>query len=262
MVNETSYNITCYSDKVADRFRAEFFLLLKEEKTQAKETEDGKVIGARVFTTEVLSEKDVCDIKKWCQKNHAKCVDMFGVRSMDYRQTLFESSTQYKTLKGLKAILNKGCRRAYRCVYCGRFVPQCDIEVDHLYPVSKVASSEKLQNILKKKHCRDVNDYRNLVPACRKCNRKKGAKMGLWIFRGKLGRHEGYWGFRKFIKWFFILLLIFIIFIIRFITNNFPSEVDAFIKACEMSSNMILDLPKNIMDLYNNIKTTIMNGYV
>jgi len=42
-----------------------------------------------------------------------------------------------------------------------------------------------------------ANDAKNLVAACRRCNSKKGTKMGLWIVRGFLGRSELLWKIRK-----------------------------------------------------------------
>ena len=33
-----------------------------------------------------------------------------------------------------------------------------------------------------------VNDISNLAPACRRCNRRKGSKGGLWIIRGRFWR--------------------------------------------------------------------------
>ena len=38
-----------------------------------------------------------------------------------------------------------------------------------------------------------VNDVKNLVPACSGCNRKKGAKLGRWITKARLGKHRSYW---------------------------------------------------------------------
>lgn len=48
-----------------------------------------------------------------------------------------------------------------RCLYCRNSVGVEEMEVDHLYPVSKGGSSDK----------------RNLVPACKSCNRKKHARI-------------------------------------------------------------------------------------
>jgi 5-methylcytosine-specific restriction endonuclease McrA len=47
------------------------------------------------------------------------------------------------------------------CHYCGRRPPEVAIEVDHLIPVSRGGT----------------NDFENLVPACRECNRSKGAQL-------------------------------------------------------------------------------------
>lgn len=33
-----------------------------------------------------------------------------------------------------------------------------------------------------------VNSLSNLVPACHKCNRRKGSKCGFWLIRGKFWR--------------------------------------------------------------------------
>lgn len=48
-----------------------------------------------------------------------------------------------------------------KCLYCRSSVSFADMEVDHLYPVSRGGSSDK----------------RNLVPACKSCNRKKHARI-------------------------------------------------------------------------------------
>ena len=55
----------------------------------------------------------------------------------------------------------------YFCVYCGRLLHRKDVTVDHLYPVGKVRKLPRLQR-----------------------------KMGLWIIRGKLGRHPYLWVLR------------------------------------------------------------------
>lgn len=52
----------------------------------------------------------------------------------------------------------------------------------------------------------DINDTRNLVPACRKCNSRKGANTGIWIIRGLIGRHFGFWCIEKPVKWLLIVI--------------------------------------------------------
>ena len=49
----------------------------------------------------------------------------------------------------------------------------------------------------------DINDVKNLVPSCEKCNSKKGSKMGLWLIRGDIGKHFGIWLF-----WWSLLLAV------------------------------------------------------
>lgn len=84
----------------------------------------------------------------------------------------------------------------YRCVYCGCIHKKDKITVDHLIPVYKVEQSS-YRNIFRKllsaMKIDNINSDRNLVPACRRCNSKKGSKTGFWIVRGLLGKFWCYW---------------------------------------------------------------------
>jgi hypothetical protein len=53
--------------------------------------------------------------------------------------------------------------------------------------------SQAVRDRAKKYGIMKTNCSENLVCACRRCNSKKGTKMGLWIPRAFLGRHEGFW---------------------------------------------------------------------
>lgn len=75
-------------------------------------------------------------------------------------------------------------RGKYRCVYCGRRVKPEKMQVDHVVAVH-LAQRGFLAKLLVPK---GVNDISNLVPACRRCNRRKGSKGGLWIIRGRFWR--------------------------------------------------------------------------
>lgn len=94
-------------------------------------------------------------------------------------------------------------RRKYRCVYCGTYKKDDNITVDHLVPVTAVDSKFGMsrmyyRGLLKRMGCiKGVNDPRNLVAACHSCNQKKGSKAGLWVLRGRLGRHGWYWNTRR-----------------------------------------------------------------
>ena len=46
----------------------------------------------------------------------------------------------------------------------------------------------------------NVNDVRNLAPACRRCNIKKGRKAGIWIVKAIVGKYEIYWVIRRLLQ--------------------------------------------------------------
>lgn len=59
---------------------------------------------------------------------------------------------------------------------------------------------------------RDVNDPRNLVPSCAKCNSHKSAKMGLWIARGKIGQLTWLWMIRKISRLMIVVIALYILY--------------------------------------------------
>lgn len=120
-------------------------------------------------------------------------------RSSSYRKEFFEH--------------NKG---PHRCAYCGRRLRGDDIEVDHLIPVSKAKSKVGVRTWLHLCGITDVNDHRNLVASCKKCNRKKSDKMGFWIFRGALGRFDIVWTIRD------IVVTIIVIAILMILNTYYP----------------------------------------
>lgn len=81
----------------------------------------------------------------------------------------------------------------YRCVYCGKLMTKKEATVDHLIPVQGAKRSRFWQLILERLKYDGVNDPRNLVTACKKCNSSKGSKTGIWILFGWLGKHTLYW---------------------------------------------------------------------
>ena len=80
-----------------------------------------------------------------------------------------------------------------RCRYCNRRLTKRTLEVDHLIPVAQVKKNGRARRRLLRQGIQNVNDIRNLVPSCKRCNRRKGAKMGVWYLRGKLGKYPIYW---------------------------------------------------------------------
>ena len=126
-------------------------------------------------------------------------INTFGRRSTGYRKA-FERHAR-------PAIGN-----LYFCAYCGRLLLPDDVTVDHLYPVSRVRRDMKLQKKLARRGITDVNDMANLVPSCARCNAAKGDSIGLWILRGRLGRHPTVWFLRHTVRiGFFIFLLWFLL---------------------------------------------------
>lgn len=125
------------------------------------------------------------------------------MRSTNYR---------YNFLKKNGGIRHKW--KYYHCSYCGRICRKENIVIDHLIPVYKVSfgpHKKYWRKRLRSQGIANVNDIRNLVPACNRCNRKKGTKTGLWLLRGRIGQSFKFWCFYKPIKWFAIIILLFVV---------------------------------------------------
>lgn len=136
-----------------------------------------------------ITKKNIERLSNYCKMNrlHYFINDKLGKRSYDYRKKFFEENEPIFSDR-------------YLCVYCGYPIKKDKITVDHLYPVSVAGKSIRLQKKLRKMGIDDINDIRNLVPACRSCNSKKGAKMGIWILKGKIGRHTNIWIMRHILR--------------------------------------------------------------
>ena len=115
----------------------------------------------------------------------------YGKRSSNYRKTFFANTSP-------------AYGNTYFCAYCGRPVGKRKITVDHLFPVGKVSRDIRLQKRIKRLGIRDVNSAKNLVPACNRCNQEKGTKMGMWVLKGYIGRHQKLW----FLRWLIRILVI------------------------------------------------------
>ena len=102
-------------------------------------------------------------------------------RSDDYRRNF---------LKYNKGVFGSG---NYHCSYCGKILSHKKMFVDHLIPIHKVKRFGFARILMWIEGISDVNDVRNLVPACKKCNSKKSSKMGFWLLRGEWGRNIWSW---------------------------------------------------------------------
>ena len=141
-------------------------------------------------------EDKIASLRRFCRFHGMKFEinNEFGKRSGDYRDAFFKHyrSRTYSLFAALVRNWNtdRGCSYYY-CAYCGKKTDLKKVTVDHIYPVAKVNASTKLQRKLKRLGYENVNDYRNLTPACAKCNKKKGTKLNWWyIYRGRLGQHQ------------------------------------------------------------------------
>ena len=118
----------------------------------------------------------------------------YNEKSNDYKDKFFaDFKPQYKN--------------AYFCAYCGRIINKSAVEISHLYPPSEIKRNVNLKFRLMKRNIFNADDIKNLVPACKKCFRKKGNKTGMWVIKGKLGRHGGLWPVRHFMNTFLSLVI-------------------------------------------------------
>ena len=77
--------------------------------------------------------------------------------------------------------------KVYRCAYCGKKIARQDMTVDHILPVASFRNN-KNKWLLKMLKIKNINDIKNLAPACYGCNFKKGTKTGIWTIIGFLGK--------------------------------------------------------------------------
>lgn len=127
------------------------------------------------------------------------CYDKKFDRNTIYRQTFFRNNPPNTRPIGKKK------NSLWRCCYCGRKLQKKQVEVDHLIPVYQA----KRKRYWQKKLPNGVNDKENLVASCRRCNRLKSSKTGLWYIRGILGQYSLYWKIIYILKIIIFLFLCF-----------------------------------------------------
>lgn len=138
-----------------------------------------KITGAKwTYYTITTDRNNLKQIIKYASKHHIKykCYGKQWSRSSNYRDTFF-----------------KYYPPPYRCRYCNKKLTPDEVVVDHIIPISRVKKSKKARQKLTIWGIKDVNDPRNLAPACSSCNTAKSNKMGLWCIRGMLGKYKLYW---------------------------------------------------------------------
>lgn len=161
----------------------------------------GKYSG--VWKKKTDNESDIESSRKFAAERNLACLVEYPEdrRSADYRQQLFRTNA---------GLCHKGTY--YQCVYCGRIFQKDRITVDHLFSVRGTQKSSFYKKLLQKIGITNINDPKNLVPACQHCNSKKGSKGGIWIIRGLVGKSSMVWAIRWLIRFaLFVLCIAFLI---------------------------------------------------
>lgn len=135
----------------------------------------------------------------------------------------------------------------WRCRYCHRRLKEEKMEVDHLMPVAKAQNSKWAQSVLKMQGIANVNDVKNLVPSCHRCNNRKRDKAGLWYVRGFLGRYKLYWLFYNLLRLAILLLILAGIYYIGCAGKNRENIIffNSFFRQEEMSKPKEKSKPKD-----------------
>ena len=154
-----------------------------------------KQVSPRKYVARSLSKEDA---KRIVRRARLRLYNAY------YYDEKWERGKGYK-----KKWILKNPQDKYRCVYCGRKVPYNSITLDHIFPVSVAKKSRIARFWLKYKGCQNIDDDKNLVPACHNCNKLKGKSTSpFWQLRAFLGRYTVYWIIMYFLFGVFVLGLI------------------------------------------------------
>lgn len=149
-------------------------------------------------------------------KRAVKRASSCNLRARMYEER-FERSPEYRQ-NFIKA--NPPENGKYRCVYCGRVIRSCDMEVDHILPVAAAKKSKKIQRKLRGK--KGVNRLSNLVPSCHRCNMRKLDSTAIWWrIKARLGRHKMYWAMR------YVCMLLLVIVVVAYVSRCDFSYADS-----------------------------------
>ena len=164
--------------------RTYFFRYVLKENYRLSFQKTGKYTG--VWKGNVTAEQ--CkNLEAFCNKNRLKFnrIEKQFNRSHDYKKIFFENNHGF---------FNE--EKYFHCAYCGRILKRSDVTVDHVISIQKVKSSQHkmfYRRLMFKLNIKNINESKNLVASCKKCNSSKGAKAGLWILRGFIGRYYICW---------------------------------------------------------------------
>lgn len=141
------------------------------------------------FTVKVnkTDKKKIIRKLNW-RKIKYKCYEDRWSRNSSYRKNFL------KVYKG-----------PYKCRYCNKTITEENMVVDHIISVYQAKNNKHARLLLELRGITNVNDLRNLVASCRKCNEEKSEKMGIWIIKAYLGKYNWYWHLRRL---FYLLLFL------------------------------------------------------
>ena len=148
----------------------------------------------------IKSSAFLYDIKNYCKKRNIKykILDNNFERNNSYRRDFFNSHKHFGDY--------------YFCAYCGELHKKDNITVDHIISISAAKKSKILKKILKIFGIENINDIKNLTPACSKCNSKKSSNLKGWVLKGWLGKYEMLWIPRIFIQSSFFCVIFYTVF--------------------------------------------------
>lgn len=126
---------------------------------------------------------------------HYECFEDKYTRSSNYRKTFID---HYQRKDG----------KYYRCAYCGKRLIKEKMTVDHIIPIDKVQHSWFYRRLIGLMNITNINDLKNLAPACERCNKKKGRKVKGFLLNGLTGRTYRGVIIRRWIKFVFAMVLI------------------------------------------------------
>lgn len=98
----------------------------------------------------------------------------------------------------------------YFCAYCGKLIPRKKVEVDHWIPVGKARRTAFAKFLMYINGIFTINDTKNLLASCSRCNSEKSDKMKVWLFKGWLGRSYPLWILRKLLRCLLILFALYV----------------------------------------------------
>lgn len=155
-------------------------------------------------------------IAYFCRRKHLhyECIKDKYTRSNNYRKTLIEN-------------YQKKNNKYYRCAYCGKKLTQDKMTVDHIVPIDKVQHMWRYRQLIRLINISDVNELKNLTPACERCNKKKGRKLKGYFISGLTGRTYRGVIVRRWVKFIFVLILL----------------VGLYAAFCYVKANYKIDLP-------------------